>query len=49
MENRNAKSLLAKLMAAEDLNVEYSESAKTAAFDTEGRTLMYRMSLLIYS
>jgi hypothetical protein len=40
MENRNAKSLLAKLMAAEDLNVEYSESAKTAAFDTEGRTLI---------
>jgi hypothetical protein len=40
MENRNAKSLLAKLMAAEDLNVEYSEAATTAAFDTEGRTLI---------
>ena len=40
MENRNAKSLLAKLMAAEDINVEYSESASTAAFDTEGRTLI---------
>ena len=40
MENRNAKSLLAKLMAAEDLNVEYSETATTAAFDTEGRTLI---------
>ena len=40
MENRNAKSLLARLMAAENLNVEYSESATTAAFDTEGRTLI---------
>ena len=44
MENRNAKSLLAKLMAAEDLNVEYSEKATTASFDTERRTL--RMPLL---
>jgi hypothetical protein len=44
MENRNAKSLLAKLMAAEDLNVEYSEKAVTASFDTERRTL--RMPLL---
>jgi hypothetical protein len=40
MENRNAKSLLARLMAAENLNVEYSETATTAAFDTEGRTLI---------
>ena len=39
MENRNAKSLLAKLMAAEDINVEYSEKASTASFDTESRTL----------
>ena len=39
MENRNAKSLLAKLMAAEDINVEYSEKAVTASFDTERRTL----------
>ena len=39
MENRNAKSLLAKLMASEDINVEYSEKAPTASFDTESRTL----------
>ena len=39
MENRNAKSLLAKLMASEDINVEYSEKASTASFDTENRTL----------
>ena len=39
MENRNAKSLLAKLMASEDINVEYSEKASTASFDTESRTL----------
>ncbi len=39
MENRNAKSLLAKLMASEDINVEYSEKAVTASFDTERRTL----------
>jgi len=39
MENRNAKSLLAKLMAAEDINVEYSENASTASFDTERRVL----------
>ena len=39
-KNRETKSLLAKLMASEDINVEYRESAKTAAFDTEGRTLI---------
>jgi len=39
LENRNAKSLLAKLMAAENINVEYSEKAATASFDTESRTL----------
>ena len=39
MENRNAKSLLAKLMASEDLHVEYSENAATASFDTESRLL----------
>ena len=39
MDNRNAKSLLAKLMAAEDINVEYSDKAATASFDTESRTL----------
>jgi len=39
LENRNAKSLLAKLMAAEDINVEYSDKAATASFDTESRTL----------
>jgi hypothetical protein len=39
-KNRETKSLLAKLMASEDINVEYRESATTAAFDTEGRTLI---------
>jgi len=39
-KNRETKSLLAKLMASENINVEYRESAKTAAFDTEGRTLI---------
>ena len=39
-KNRETKSLLAKLMASENINVEYHESAKTAAFDTEGRTLI---------
>ena len=39
-KNRETKSLLAKLMASEDINVEYHENAKTAAFDTEGRTLI---------
>ena len=40
MLKRDSKSLLARLMAAENLNVEYSETATTAAFDTEGRTLI---------
>ena len=40
MVKRDSKSLLARLMAAENLNVEYSETATTAAFDTEGRTLI---------
>ena len=39
-KNRETKSLLAKLMAAENINVEYRENASTAAFDTEGRTLI---------
>ena len=39
-KNRETKSLLAKLMASENINVEYRESATTAAFDTEGRTLV---------
>ena len=39
-KNRETKSLLAKLMASENINVEYHENAKTAAFDTEGRTLI---------
>ncbi len=40
INNRETKSLLAKLMASEDINVEYRENATTAAFDTEGRTLI---------
>ena len=40
MTKRDSKSLLARLMAAENINVEYSETATTAAFDTEGRTLI---------
>ena len=39
-KNRETKSLLAKLMASENINVEYRENATTAAFDTEGRTLI---------
>ena len=39
-KNRETKSLLAKLMASEDINVEYHEKASTAAFDTESRTLI---------
>ena len=39
-KNRETKSLLAKLMASENINVEYRKSASTAAFDTEGRTLL---------
>ena len=38
--NKDSKSLLAKLMASENINVEYRENASTAAFDTEGRTLV---------
>lgn len=37
--NKESKSLLAKLMASEDLHVEYSENAATASFDTESRLL----------
>ncbi len=40
IKNRETKSLLAKLMAAENINVEYHEKASTAAFDTENRTLI---------
>ena len=40
IKNRDSKSLLAKLMASENINVEYRESAKTAAFNTENRTLI---------
>ena len=39
-KSRETKSLLAKLMAAENINVEYRENATTAAFDTKGRTLI---------
>ena len=39
-KNRETKSLLAKLMASEDINVEYRENASTAAFNTETRTLI---------
>ena len=39
-KNRETKSLLAKLMASENINVEYRENAKTAAFNTENRTLV---------
>ena len=38
--NRETKSLLAKLMASENIHVEYSANATTAMFDTEGRTLI---------
>ena len=37
--NKDSKSLLAKLMASEDLHVEYSSNAATASFDTENRVL----------
>ena len=37
--NKDSKSLLAKLMASEDLHVEYSSNASTAMFDTENRVL----------
>ena len=39
-KSRETKSLLAKLMAAEDINVEYRNNVQTAAFNTESRTLM---------
>ena len=39
-KNRETKSLLAKLMASENINVEYREKAETAAFNTETRTLI---------
>jgi len=39
-KNRETKSLLAKLMASENINVEYRENAETAAFNTETRTLI---------
>ena len=39
-KNRETKSLLAKLMASENINVEYREKAATAAFNTEPRTLI---------
>ena len=39
-KSRETKSLLAKLMAAEDINVEYRNKISTAAFNTESRTLM---------
>ena len=40
IRSRDTKSLLAKLMAAEDLNVEYRNNVNTAAFNTESRTLI---------
>ena len=39
-KTRETKSLLAKLMAAEDINVEYRNNVSTAAFNTENRTLI---------
>ncbi len=39
-KSRETKSLLAKLMAAEDINVEYRNNISTAAFNTESRTLI---------
>lgn len=38
--NHNAKSQLAKLLAAENITVQHSASAKTAWFDTQKRILM---------
>mgnify|MGYP003629433084 CR=1 FL=1 len=40
IKSRETKSLLAKLMAAEDINVEYRNNINTAAFNTENRTLI---------
>ena len=37
--DKQSKSLLAKLMASEDIHVEYSNTAPTASFDTENRVL----------
>ena len=39
-KTRDTKSLLAKLMASEDINVEYRNNISTAAFNTENRTLL---------
>ena len=39
-KSRDTKSLLAKLMASEDINVEYRNNISTAAFNTENRTLL---------
>ena len=39
-KSRETKSLLAKLMAAEDINVEYRNNVETAMFNTENRTLI---------
>ena len=39
-KSRETKSLLAKLMAAEDINVEYRNNVETAMFNTENRTLV---------
>ena len=39
-KSRETKSLLAKLMAAEDINVEYRNNVDTAMFNTENRTLI---------
>ena len=39
-KSRETKSLLAKLMASENINVEYHNNASTAAFSTESRTLI---------
>ena len=40
IKSRETKSLLAKLMAAENINVEYRNNVNTAAFNTESRTLI---------
>ena len=40
IKSRDTKSLLAKLMASENINVEYRNNVSTAMFNTESRTLI---------
>ena len=37
---KNSKDVLARCMATEDITVQHSASAETAAFDTKSRTLI---------